>query len=96
VIKSQTAREVCMDYIYDDGIIKRSYRKADVDALPKSQRIDIIHRINPDSDTDMGILKSWIKHFQACGTPYVVKSYETILPSGGPAKQLILWKERRV
>lgn len=85
-----------MEYDYESGIIKHSYRKPEVDALPERQRIGIIHRINPDSNPDMDILKSWTKHFRSLGVPFVVKRYETILPNKNCYKQLILWKERRV
>ncbi len=80
---------------YESGVTVKSYRKERVDALPSSNRYDLLQRVPPGSEADMQILESWIDYLVRLKVPFVIKLHESRLQSGKTRKCLTLWKELR-
>ena len=78
-------------YQYEDGKLKRSFKRQHIEDLPKTKRYNLVNRINPHSTIDMGILGSWMHYLRDLDVPFVVKVHKT--GWSYPTKHWVLWKE---
>lgn len=78
-----------------DDIVS-AYKRKEFDLIDKKNLMVFTGPLLERSKPDMKILKTWCRHFELVGTPYVVYRYMTIFAGRKSNPALGIIKERRV